>query len=119
MDPYRERQIRALDLVQNIVAKLAHYCGGSNWEYLARRRKIARICALCKAYTGDRAWKEIGDRLQVPSFLSRVDHKWKIRARRQRTDVGKYSFVNRTVADWNRLPEEVIRDCHVKSQIFR
>ena len=37
--------------------------------------------------------------------MSRVDHKWKIRARNQRTDVGKYSFVNRTITDWNQLTE--------------
>ena len=36
-------------------------------------------------------------------YLSRVDHNWKIRARKQRTDVGKYSFVNMTVTDWNQL----------------
>ena len=51
--------------------------------------------------------------LQAPSYLSRVGHKWKIRARRQRTDVGKCCFVNRTVADWNRLPGEAIRDLTV------
>ena len=55
----------------------------------------------------------------MPSYLSRVDHKWKIRARRQGTDAGKYSFVNRTTADWNQLPEEVIKDSHGKSHIFR
>ena len=53
-DPYRECQIRALDRVQNKAAKFTHYSGGSNWESLARRRKMARICALYKAYTGDR-----------------------------------------------------------------
>jgi hypothetical protein len=63
------------------------------------------MCALFKAYTGERAWKAIGDRLQAPSYLSRVDHNWKIRARKQRTDVRKYSFVNRTITDWNQLPE--------------
>ena len=57
--------------------------------------------------------------LQAPSYLSRADHKWKIRARRQRTDVGKYCFVNRTVADWNRLPEAVVRDYHGKLRILR
>ena len=86
---------------------------------MARRRKIARVCAFYKAYTSERAWKEIGDRLQATSYLIRVDHKWKIRARRQRTDVGKYCFVNRTIADWNQLPEEVIRDSHGKPHIFR
>jgi hypothetical protein len=28
-------------------------------------------------------------------------------ARKQRSDVGKFSFVNRTIADWNKLPEEI------------
>jgi hypothetical protein len=51
------------------------------------------------------AWKEIGDRLQAPSYLSRVDHNWKIRARKERTDVGIFSFVSRTITDWNQLSE--------------
>jgi hypothetical protein len=58
-----------------------------------------------KACKGERAWKTIADRLQAPSYLSRVDHNWKIRARKQRTHVGKYSFVNRTITDWNQLSE--------------
>src|SRR5215510_6903069 len=68
-------------------------------------RQIARMCALFKAYKGERVWKAIGDRLQAPRYLSRVDHNWKIRARKQRTDVGKYSFVNRTITDWSQLTE--------------
>jgi len=36
--------------------------------------------------------------------LSRNDHNRKIRTRKQRTDVGKYSFVNRTIKRWNQLP---------------
>jgi hypothetical protein len=58
------------------------------------------MCALFKPYTGERAWKAIWDRLQAPSYLSRVDHDWKIRARKQRTAVGKYPFVNRTITGW-------------------
>jgi hypothetical protein len=92
-DPYRECQISAVDRVQNKAAEFLHHSGGSDWESLAQRRKIARMCAPYKAYAGERAWKTIGDRLQVPSYLSRVDHHWKIRARKQRTDIGKYSFV--------------------------
>ena len=47
-DPYRECQIMALDSVQNKAAKFALYSGGSNWESLAQRMKIARICAFYK-----------------------------------------------------------------------
>jgi hypothetical protein len=107
-DPFREGQITALDRVQKKADKFAHHTNSSNWETLVSRRKLSRIYALFKAYSGERAWKAIGDRLQQPHYLSRVDHERKIRSRRQRTDIGKYSFVNRTIQVWNQLPAEVL-----------
>jgi len=77
------------------------------------------MSALYKAYTGDRAWKAIGDRLRAPSYLSRVHHHWKIRARKQRTDIGKYSFVNRSITDWNQLPEGAIGTSHGRNNILK
>jgi len=65
----------------------------SVWETLAQRRKIAHIWALFKAYTAEEAWKSAGDRLKGPCYLSRDDHDCKIRARKQRTDISKYSFI--------------------------
>jgi hypothetical protein len=70
-------------------------------------------------YTSERAWKVIEDRLQAPIYLSRVDHYWKIRAGKQRTDIGKYPFVNRTITDWNKLPEGPIGTSHGKTHIFK
>jgi len=90
-----------------------------NWETLLQRRKISCICALFKAYYGEWAWKAIGDRLQQPNYLSRVDHEQKIWNRRQRTDIGKYSFVNRTFQLWNRLPEEILGTLPCKPNAFR
>jgi hypothetical protein len=55
----------------------------------------------------------------VPSYLSRVDHYWKIRARKQRTDIKKYSFVNRTITDGNKLPEGAIGTSQGKTHIFK
>jgi len=107
-DPYREGQISALDRVQKKAAKFAHHTNSSNWETLASRRKLSRICALFKAYSGERAWKVIGHKLQRPHYLSSVDHERKISSMRQRTDIGKYCFVNRTIQDWNQLPAEVL-----------
>jgi hypothetical protein len=107
-DPYREGQITALDRVQKKAAKFAHHTNSSNWETLVSRRKLSRTCARFKAYSGERAWKAIGDRLKRPHYLNRVDHERKIRSRRQRTDIGKYSFVNRIIQDWNQLPAEVL-----------
>ena len=106
--PYRERQISALDRVQKKGAKFAHHSNSPKWETLASRRKLSRFCALYKAYCGERAWKAVGNRLERPHYLSRVDHERKIMDGRQRTDIGKYSFVNRTIRHWNQLPAEVL-----------
>ena len=51
-NPYSEGQIIALDGVQKKAAKFAHHTNSSNWETLASRRKLSRICALFKAYSG-------------------------------------------------------------------
>jgi hypothetical protein len=81
-DPYREGQINVLDWVQKIMAKFAHHRNESKWETLTERRKIARLCALFKAYMGEQALKVIDDRLQTPCYLSRGDHGKKIRSRK-------------------------------------
>jgi len=79
-DPYKEGQISVLDRVQKKVAKFAHHTNSSKWETLASRRKLSRICALFKAYSGERARKAIGDKLQWSHYLSRADHEQKIRS---------------------------------------
>jgi hypothetical protein len=53
------------------------------------------------------------------SYLSSVDHDWKIKNRRQRTDIGKYSFVYRTIQLWNKLPMNVLGTFPSKTRNFR
>jgi hypothetical protein len=79
---------------------------------------IARIRALYKAYIGRRAWKAIGDSLLKPCYLSRDDQDRKIRSGKQRTDVSKYSFVNRTIKDRNHLPADVLASFPCKLNTF-
>jgi hypothetical protein len=117
-DPYRECQISALSCVQNEAAKFPYHSGDSDWGSLAKRRKKACVCALYKAYTYDRVWKAIGDRLQAPSYLSKVGHHWKFKARKPRTYIGKYSFVNRFITGWNQLPEGTIGTSQGMTHIF-
>ena len=112
-------QINALDRVQKKAAKFVHHKIRPNWEPLASRRKVSRLCAVYKAYCGEQVWKEIGDSLKRPHYLNRVDHICKIRTRRQRTDIGNYSFVNRTIGDWNQLPAEVLETLPCKPSTFR
>jgi hypothetical protein len=102
-DPYRDGEINALDRVQKEAAKVANHTKDSVRETLAQRRKLARICALFKSYTGERARTATGDKLQGPCCLSSDDHHRKIRVRKQRKDIGKYPFVNRTICGTNCL----------------
>jgi hypothetical protein len=77
------------------------------------------MCALLKGNKGGKAWKEIRDRFQAPNYLSRVDHNGKIRARKQRTYVGKFSFVNKTITERNQLSEGELGDLTGNTHSFR
>jgi hypothetical protein len=118
-DPYSEGQINAIRRVQKKAAIFGNHMNYSVWETLAKRRKIARICELFKAYTEEQAWKSKGDRLKEPFYLSRDDHDRKIRVRKQSIVIGIYSFVNRTIKPWNQLPAGALATFSCKSHIFR
>jgi hypothetical protein len=119
LGPYREVQVRALNWVQKRAAKFENNVKESGWESLAQLRLIARICALFKAYPVGRSWKAIGDRFLKPCYLSREDHNLKMRTRKQRTDVGKYSLVNMTTKIWKQLPASLLTSFPYKLNMFR
>jgi hypothetical protein len=43
----------------------------------------------------------------------------KNRVRKERTNIEKYSFLNRTITEWNRLPAEALGTSLCKPYIFR
>jgi hypothetical protein len=91
-DPCREGQINALERVQKKAAKFAighNHRNVSDWESFAQRRKIAD------------------------------DHDRKIRNRKQITDIGKYSYVNKTIQLRNSPPSEALVTFPCKPHIFR
>ena len=51
--------------------------------------------------------------------LSRDYHNQKIRTRKQRTDVGKCSFINRTIKRWNQLSASLLMSLPRKLNMFR
>jgi hypothetical protein len=59
------------------------------------------------------------DSLLKPCHLSRDNHSWNVRSRKQRTDVDKYSFVNRTIKDWNSLPAGILAPFPCQLNTFR
>jgi len=65
------------------------------------------------------AWKAIRDRFRRPYSTSRADDVWKIMDRKQRTDIGKYYFGNRTIKNWNQLYAEGLGIFPCKTKIVR
>ena len=63
-------------------------------------------------------WKSVVDRLKVPRYLIGDDHDCNFRARKQRTDVGKYCFVNRRVTLGSQLTAQPVATLPYKSYIF-
>ena len=98
---YKEGQISAFHRVQRKRLNFVHHTSNSSWENFASRRTFSCLCALLKRHFGEWVWKAIGDRLQWPHYLTRVDHERKIRCSRQRTHIEKYSFAGRTIQHWN------------------
>ncbi|KAJ4430057.1 hypothetical protein ANN_22265 [Periplaneta americana] len=118
-DPYRIYQINSLERIQYRAAKFVkgkREDGNDTikelkWETLENRRRKTRITALYRAHLGQKAWVDITARLEKPTYYGRNDHDFKIKCRKQKTDVGKFSFLNRTINDWNDLPASVFEGC--------
>jgi len=69
---------------------------------------MTRKIVTCSIFWGKGLGKLYATGLRRSYYLSRVDHVRKIMDRKQRTDIGKYSFVNRTIKNWNQLPAEAL-----------
>jgi hypothetical protein len=84
------------------------------------REIMSTRCLSDATQTNRNRWQfDIGHSLKQPHYLSRVVYVRKIRTRRQRTDIRKFSFVNRTIGDWNQLPAQVLETLPCKSTTFR
>ncbi|KAJ4447673.1 hypothetical protein ANN_09680 [Periplaneta americana] len=108
-NPYRLEHIKTLEKIQKRALKYCRKNSPLQWDTLTDRRTRIRLCALFKTYRGEPAWREIKNRLQPPNYSSRNDHSYKLRERRQRMDTGKFSFLNRTIRDWNALPADLLK----------
>ncbi|KAJ4449398.1 hypothetical protein ANN_00797 [Periplaneta americana] len=94
-DPYGIYQINSLERIQYRAAKFVkgkREDGNDTikelrWETLENRRRKTRITSLYRAHLGQKAWLDITPRLEKPMYYGRNDHDFKIKCRKQKTDV--------------------------------
>jgi hypothetical protein len=119
-DPYTNCGISQLEKVQRKAVRIvtqkfdwSRFCTDDllqerNWLSLANRREIIRLTTLFKCRSGYPGLQDLHVHIQQPHYLStRVDHTYKIREISAKTDQFKYSFLPRTIRDWNRLPQSL------------
>ncbi|KAJ4442228.1 hypothetical protein ANN_12094 [Periplaneta americana] len=62
------------------------------YQTLENRRKKTRITSLYRAHLGQKAWVDITARLEKPTYYGRNDHDFKIKCRKQKTDVENHNL---------------------------
>jgi hypothetical protein len=125
-DPFRKCHINALQMVQRKVARFVKFnytrepgtvitiLQHLGWQTLENRRKMARLTLFYKSINGEAA-VHIPPYLTKPTTRTRQYHSQWFSRLSTSTDTYKYSFITRTISDWNNLPHEVILSPSVDS----
>ena len=112
-DPHTQKNIYKLDIIQRRAARytcnrwhnissVTEMVGHLGWEPLATRRRNMRLCMMYKiAHTavGD-PWAEW---LTTSKRVTRGFHDWKYIPIYSQHNIYKFSFLPRTIIDWNIL----------------
>jgi hypothetical protein len=116
-DPYRKQHINSIEMVQRRAARFAtsiysrepgtvtNILNTLGWPSLQSRRKTSRLTLLYKA-THDKAAINIPSYIRRPSISTRQYYPYKFSQISTSTDAYKFSFLPRTITDWNSLPPE-------------
>ena len=119
-DPYRQCHIDKIEMVQRKAARfvtntysrepgtVTNILQSLGWPTLETRRKGARLILLYKILHGEAA-VNIPEYVRRSATQTRQHHKDRFSRLSTSTDAYKYSFVPRTITDWNQLPETAIQ----------
>ena len=124
--PHLQKDKDVLERVQRRASRMIEECKGMGYEERLRvlklttletRRRRADLVELFKIMNGlvnvdERVYVE---RSRVIGTIKTRGHTGKLFKKRVETDIAKYSFGNRVVDDWNRLPNSVVSSGSVGS----
>ena len=117
-DPHTKEHIQKVGMSQRRAAHMVHnnydwetsatsLMQSLKWENLATRRKINRLTSLHKAIEGHLAIP-VQNYLRPSQRTTRRANSKTYTQLHAKKDSFRYSFIPRTVADWNALPEHII-----------
>jgi ribonucleases P/MRP protein subunit RPP40 len=119
-DPYYANQIDSVEMIQR---KAARFCLNRyqkmdsvtdmlqqlNWKPLASRRKASRLAAFSKVFNRDESLDDLSSLvIQAPYNGLRNANPLRIQSLTCRKNIGHYSFIPRSIREWNMLPPEIL-----------
>jgi Reverse transcriptase (RNA-dependent DNA polymerase)/Endonuclease-reverse transcriptase len=129
-DPYQSGHINSVEMVQR---KAARFClnryqqidsvtsmiGELNWESLAMRRRAARLGNFSRVYRKDDCLPDLSFHInKAPCERLRHAHTSRVQSITCNKNVGHYSFLPRSIREWNSLPQNCI-SLHENAAQFR
>lgn len=109
LEPCRGQNLNTMQSVQNVAAKFVARV--IIWDSLNVQREKVQLCSIFKALRGDSVSREINNRLLAAIYSGRNLYGKKVRGREQRTDISKFSFINRTIEIWKSLAPSLLEVC--------
>jgi len=121
-DPYQTGQINAIEMVQR---KAARFCLNRykkvdsvstmlqelNWKPLTLRRKATRLSIFSKVYNNMDSLQDLSSYIQkAPCEKLRNAHPFRVQSINCHKNIGHYSFLPRTIREWNALPSNILSE---------
>src|SRR5882757_2320040 len=80
-----------------------------NWDSLAIRRKASRLSTFQRVYNNEDCPHDLSSRLTMaPDERLRHVHAFRLQSITCRKNVGQYSFIPRSIREWNALPQNIL-----------
>ena len=79
------------------------------WNSLASRRRASRLSTFCKVFNNKNCLRDLSEHItREPIDMLRHVHAFRVRSLHCRKNIGHYSFLPRTIRDWNSLPKSLM-----------
>jgi len=126
-DPSQVGQIHSIEMIQRMAARFCTNRFGYNdsvssmieelgWSSLSSRRYGNRLSLFSAVHSRKKGLSDLSQQLQKGNYFSRKDHSEKVAEIKCNKNVGHFSFLPRSVRDWNCLPNEFIKNLAINDQ---
>src|SRR5438874_4576399 len=121
-DPYQAGAINSIEMIQR---KAARFCQNRykktdsvtsmiqelNWNSLRSRREASRLSVFSRVYNNEECLSDLSSFIKrAPQLNLRHSHAFRLQSITCHKNVGHFSFLPRSIREWNALPQNILND---------